>query len=71
MYIVYIVYYNISLANLKLNYSNNFLIRKLSVEESDAEFEASDQDENNFITWDEYVGIMHASNDDYEDEVNI
>lgn len=46
-------------------------VRKLSIEESDSEFDASDINEDNYVTWKEYVGDTYGSNEIIEDEVII
>ncbi|XP_015363436.1 PREDICTED: calumenin-A-like [Diuraphis noxia] len=43
--------------------------RKLSAEESDAEFLTSDLDENGHITWKEYVGDTYGSSEHFDDEM--
>lgn len=48
-----------------------FFFRKLSVEESDSEFQFSDLDENGYITWKEYIGNTYASSESLQDEVII
>jgi len=48
-----------------------FFFRKLSAEESDAEFLTSDLDENGYITWKEYVGDTYGSSEHFDDEVIV
>jgi len=45
--------------------------RKLSAEESDAEFLTSDLDEDGLVTWKEYVGDTYGSSEHFDDEVII
>lgn len=45
--------------------------RKLSAEESDAEFLTSDLDEDGFVTWKEYVGDTYGSSEHFDDEVIV
>jgi len=45
------------------------LFRKLSAEESDAEFLTSDLDEDGYVTWNEYVGDTYGSSEHFDDEV--
>ncbi|XP_025196696.1 calumenin-A-like [Melanaphis sacchari] len=42
--------------------------RKLSAEESDAEFLTSDLDEDGYVTWKEYVGDTYGSSEHFDDE---
>ncbi|XP_060847895.1 reticulocalbin-2-like [Rhopalosiphum padi] len=43
--------------------------RKLSAEESDAEFLTSDLDEDGYVTWNEYVGDTYGSSEHFDDEM--